>query len=204
MEAVLTEHADIQHITIYSDSKNTVDFCNNIPGLTHRSIRQKANAAAKLNIAHRVQQRTLRGGSLTMKHVQSHAQDKQRPDHTKRNAQNSQNFGERQREIEAGNEVADQNCTRATWQRVEVVPSREYDKFALSIDGLLIMGNTRREVRRSLYCTLILSWHQKQKKWSAFDRADVLAASLPNKNDHFANLLCQMVTGTVWTSSDTC
>lgn len=135
-----------------------------------------------------------------IEHVRSHASDRTRKDHTKRQTQNKNRFGKRTTEIEAGNEAADKIAGETTWENTPIDLTKNQRKFIAAYKGELILDSVAKNLKEKRYTEAETSWKQRQPVRTRFLHNTVSTDSLPRRHEKFANLTCKILTGTIWTN----
>lgn len=192
--------ADNRDIHIYSDSLNTVRFCQKGETTSQRQILHQPNARVKIALKEAIHERKAKGWSTDISHVRSHAQDKKCTTREIRHQQNKERFGERAEDIEEGNSKADVLAGLGTKkQRTKQVLFPKTD-FSIRFRHKIIDCNSRQQFKSLRYDELIKSWHKSQPVRSAFNSPSCDPISLPTRNEPWANLSQKIMTGTIWTN----
>jgi ribonuclease HI len=198
VKSALRKCRSIKIVNSFCDNENAVKFTNKNWLLSNCKINNSANAESKLQIQALLREKLELSGSVVCQHVRSHASDTSRPDHEKRRKQNKERFGDKCAYIEEGNEISDE-AANTDWSANPIFLQNSIRKYVIQRKNILIIELFHIKLREQLYEERRQDWIRRQPVQSALTHPDIHPASLPSRNEPYANLTCRLTMGSIWT-----
>lgn len=184
---------------MYINSLNCVQFARKCTSMSRRQINKTSNAESKLQLREILLNRQLQTATTDFEHVRSHA-NSHFPDAAQRKRQNVERFGDRARHIEEMNDKADTAANTHLWTNIPYPLQLCNRQYVTIIHKQVVTQHPGKKWKEAQYKLFRQDWKKRQPVRTLFMNPTVDTASLPRKHEHYANLTCKILTGTIWTA----